>query len=307
MDKDTIIVTGSTSFIGNALIRQLLEQNYEVIAIIRPNSKRSISIKKFKGITIVEAELSELHNLKFPNPVKCESLFHLGWSSDFENARYNLEGQKKNIEYTLGAVELASRYGCKNFIGVGSQAECGRVNQKISTDTADNPETAYAVAKCDAYRKSKEKCEQYGIKQCWPRLLSAYGPNDKERTLIMSCLDSFVHSRLIELTPCEQIWDYIYVDDVADALLRIAMYGKHGVRYPIASGVGKPLKEYVNEMSFIVNKNNMFSGFAKKKYTDQQVMYLVGDISETNRDTGFKPLVSFEEGIRKILHTNFNW
>ena len=54
--------------------------------------------------------------------------------------------QNANIKYTLDAVELAKRLGCKTFIGAGSQAEYGRVEGTISEKTDKNPENGYALA-----------------------------------------------------------------------------------------------------------------------------------------------------------------
>ena len=53
--------------------------------------------------------------------------------------------QEPNIQYTMDAVCLAKRLGCKLFVGAGSQAEYGRVDGKIGSNTPVNPEVAVWV------------------------------------------------------------------------------------------------------------------------------------------------------------------
>lgn len=301
-----IIITGATSFIGNALVRRLYGiAGCKIYAVVRPNSLRRNTLHGFANIEIIEADMCCLTGLE-SIVSKCDALIHVGWSSDFADPRYNLEGQMKNVEYMEGIIELAARTGCNKLLCVGSQAECGRVNGMITESTPDHPETAYAIAKCRAFEYSLQRCEKNDIKLYWPRLLSAYGPNDKSRTLIMSCLNAAKSRRKIALTPCEQMWDFIYVDDVAEALLRIIWKGKPAVKYPISSGVGKHLYEYISEMARITQYDALLKGIGQREYAKEQVMYLVGDISNLCKDTGFCPNTSFTQGISNTWETVVN-
>lgn len=298
-----VIITGATSFIGIALIELLLSKGHEVVAIIRPNSSRkTLLMKKFQEVIFVECELKDLNRVILPQK-KYDILFHIGWTSDFANSRFNLEGQMLNVRYCEYVVELAARYECYAFLGVGSQAECGVVERSINSLTKDNPMTAYAEAKCIAYDKTKELCREYAINQYWPRLLSAYGPYDRNSTLIMSCILACMEKRELELTPAEQIWDYIYVKDVARALLAIVENGIPEKKYSIASGVGKPLKEYIIKIGEIMKYPNLVQGIGKKEYSQNQVMYLVGDVRELIKDTEIQIESGFEEGIRQIINS----
>lgn len=301
MERRRAIVTGATSFIGIALIKLLIQNDYEVVAIIRPNSTRKMLIKSlYPNVDILEIELWDLADVVLPQD-QYDVFFHIGWSSDFENSRFNLKGQLQNVDYCIYAVELASRYHCKKYLCVGSQAECGLVTSPINSLTPDNPLTAYAEAKCVAYEKTKQLCCDRGIQQYWPRLLSAYGPYDRNATLIMSCINACREKRDIELTGCEQIWDYVYIDDVAKALLAIIEKGKTETKYAIASGIGRPLREYVEIIAEIMNYPQLVNGIGKREYVENQVMYLVGDVQELCRDTGITIGYDFQCGIENIL------
>lgn len=70
--------------------------------------------------------------------------------------------------------------------------------------------------------------------------------------------------------------------------------------YTIGSGIGLPLKSYIEKIHQIMNPNVNLT-FGGKSYSQNQVMCLTADISDLKRDTGFEPQISFEEGITQIL------
>lgn len=300
MREKKAIVTGATSFIGIALIDRLLAQNFEVAAIVRPGSAGLANLGCKPHMKLVESQLSQLREIEIPGFENSRMLYHIGWSSDFPNARYHSEGQMRNVSHTIQAVEMARRHGCRTFLCVGSQAECGLVDAPIGANTPARPQNAYARAKCMAAEQSRILCERYGIKQCWPRLLSAYGPYDRPHTLIMSCLRACRRNTPIDLTLCTQIWDYVHVSDVATALSFIAERGRHGVKYPIASGVGMPLINFINTICEVTSNDILLAGVGKKEFQRAQIMHLSGDISLTASHTGFAPKTAFKRGIEQL-------
>lgn len=290
-----VIITGTTSFIGIALVKRISYSGERVYAVIRPKSKRKIDVSCFKNVTVVESELQDLDKVKIDE--KCDVLYHIGWSSDFENPRFNLSGQLKNVEYAEKAAILAHNTGCSAFVTVGSQAECGRISGCITSYTPAKPETAYAIAKVVLDEKVRTLCESFGIKFCAPRLLSGYGPFDRPGTMIMSCIAAGIQGLPFESTPAEQIWDYIYVDDIADALVKIASKGVHSKKYPIGSGVARSVKSYIKMIADITNNEELLAGVGKRPYADGQVMNLLADITELTADTGFVPQMSIRNGL----------
>lgn len=297
----TFILTGPTSFIGLALIRELKKRdNTSVIALVRPNSTRR-KLLDDKEITVIEADMEDLK--KSDNSIigQADYFIHVGWSSNFDNPRYNLEGQLTNVGYLLDAIRLAYSCKCHTFVGIGSQAECGVVNEAITELTAENPLTAYAEAKCECYRKGLELANSFGMKFCWPRLLSAYGPYDRPATMISSCVRAGLSKQRMDFSGCGQQWDYIYVDDVARALIAIAINGINGVKYPVSSGKKRELCEYIEIISNETGYPELLEGIGKRPYINGQPMFLLGDISALTKDTGFIPQIEFEEGIKEYI------
>lgn len=296
-----VIVTGATSMIGFSLVNLLLKNGYYVTAIIRPFSARADIFPSHERLTVIKSQLNRLSHLTLPNNTY-DIFYHIAWDSGFKNSRDNIEGQMRNVIFALEAAQLSKKYGCNTFFSVGSQAECGRVSARINSTTSDCPENAYAIAKCRTYDQLLTFCEQNNIRFCWPRLLSAYGPYDRPHTLIMSCIEACRNKVPMAMTPCEQIWDYIYASDVANAFYQISQKGIHGKKYSVSSGIGRPLKEYVRNIASAMNYMELLDGIGQIAYSSNQVMYLWGDIKELTEDTGFVPRVNFQKGINNTIN-----
>lgn len=182
----------------------------------------------------------------------------------------------------------------------GSQAEYGSIEGKVAHNTDTNPDTAYGIAKLCAGKLVKIKANQIGIEQIWARIMSAYGIYDYENTMIMSSIKEMLKHKSPEYTKAEQIWDYIYVEDVARALYLIGENGKNNAVYCIGKGESKKLYKYIEEIRNQIDKNIELK-LGAKEYSQNQVMNLNVDISELTNDTGFIPEIEFEEGIRRTI------
>ena len=147
-----VIITGATGMIGITLIEHLLKKDIKILVLIRKNSKRKSILPFHENLKILECDLNELCNLNLEEK-NYDTFYHLAWDGTFGESRNDLYLQNLNIKYTLDALDLAKRMGCKTFIGAGSQAEYGRVNGIISNNTIANPENGYGIAKLVARRK----------------------------------------------------------------------------------------------------------------------------------------------------------
>lgn len=296
-----VIITGPTGSIGTALIEHLIQNDVEVLAVVRRNSKRKSNIVKHPLVKCIELNLDELESIsQFTEGNMYDVFFHFGWDGTFGNSRNNMQGQLLNIQYTLDAVEAASRAGCKKFIGAGSQAEYGRVEGNLSATTPVFPENGYGIAKLCAGQMSRILCEQKGIEHIWTRILSIYGPNDGLATMVMSTISKLLKGQKASLTQGEQKWDYLYSKDAGKAMYLLGEKGQSGKIYCIGSGQVKKLKDYIEVIKENIDSNAEL-GYGEIPYSEKQVMYLCADISELERDTGFVPDYSFEEGIKETI------
>ena len=92
---------------------------------------------------------------------------------------------------------------------------------------------------------SRVTCSQLGIRHVWARILSVYGPYDTERSMVMSTINKIISGEVPNFTPAEQLWDYMYSEDTAAALISLAERGKDGGIYCLGSGKAAPLSTYI--------------------------------------------------------------
>lgn len=295
-----VIITGPTGAIGMALIQKYAKVEAEVTAVCHRGSNRISNIPVSEKVKVVECDLDEIRTLPDILHGTYDVFFHFAWACTAGGGRNNIDAQMQNIRYAIEAVEAASKLGCKCFVGAGSQAEYGRFEGKLNPKVPVFPENGYGIAKLCAGQLSRIRCSQLGIRHIWFRILSVYGRYDGGQTMIMSSIRKMLSGDSPEYTPAEQIWDYLYSEDAAEALYLAAERGRDGAIYCLGSGQARPLKEYIEIMRDEIAPGLLLK-FGAKPYTDKQVMYLCADISELHKDTGFVPRYSFEEGIRETI------
>jgi len=298
----TAVITGAAGMLGTALIRLMSENNYRIYAVMRPDSPRNALVPVGENIFPIECELDEIDTLSEKITEKCNLFFHFGWAGTFGNVRNDMERQVKNISACVKAAETAHKLGCRTFIGSGSQAEYGRCDRPLTAATPPFPENGYGMAKLCAGQMVGKICENNGMICLWFRILSVYGINDGENTLISSAMRKMLKGERVSCTSGEQIWDYLYCDDAANAMLSAAEKCSRSAVYPLGSGKPRKLREYITEMKEVLDSSSEI-GFGDVPYGDKQVMYLCADISKLTADYGFVPQINFADGIRNLQNS----
>ena len=293
-----LLITGATGMIGSAIVEEALKHNYKITCLVRSDSNRISNIPKSDKVKVVDCNINQYNEIELTE--KYDVFFHLAWLKPFGNDRDNVELQLKNVQYTLDAVNLAKRAGCTVFIGAGSQAEYGIQKVDLTPSLPVNPESGYGIAKYTAGKLAGMLCKQIGIRFNWLRILSVYGKNDNSYTLISYVIRELKAGRSPKLTKCEQMWDYLHSDDAARAFLSVAEKGIDGETYPLGSGRGRKLSEYVTDIRNSIAPDIKLT-FGKKPYYPHQPMHLVADVSELEKDTGWKPQVKFIDGIKEMI------
>ena len=293
-----LLITGATGMIGSAIVEEALKQNYKITCLVRSDSNRISNIPKSDKVKVVDCNINQYNEIELTE--KYDVFFHLAWDKTSVSGRDDVDCQLKNIQYTLDAVRLAKRCGCSVFIGAGSQAEYGVQSVPLTPTLPVNPESGYGIAKYTAGKLAGLLCKQLGLRFNWMRILSVYGPNDGENTLISYVIRELKTGRSPELTKCEQTWDYLHCDDAARAFLAVAEHGVDGKSYPLGRGKGRRLSEYLEDIKTVINPN-IELGFGKKEYYPHQPMYLVADVVELSNDTGWKSDKVFNNSIKELI------
>ena len=296
-----IVITGATGAVGTALIAEGIRQNVEMLVICRKASKRRQQIPDHPLVKVLELNMEEYETYQPPEgETPYDVFYHFAWGGTTGAGRNDCEIQEKNIRYALDAAALAKRFGCSAFVGAGSQAEYGRVEGNLNSQTPAFPENGYGMAKLCAGQMTRLYCRQVGMRHVWTRILSIYGPGDGAGSMVMSAIHRLLAGETPAFTKGEQQWDYLYSGDAAKALILLGEKGHDGGVYCLGSGKARPLADYIGMIRDAIDPR-LSVALGAVPYAPGQVMYLCADIAKLKEDTGFAPEVSFEEGIKKTI------
>jgi len=301
-----VVVTGATSFVGAATVNELLDRGHEVIAVVRPDSKKLDRIPEQEGLTIVENDLSEPQLLPKKITEDCDVFCHFGWGGSGSDARVNRSLQEKNLEDAVQTIYAAKELGCSRFIFSGSQAEYGLHKTRMHEEILCEPRSLYGEAKLSMRKRGEVVCRELGIRYVHTRIFSAYGPGDHPWTLVESCLKAFRNNETLSLGQCTQQWNFIYIDDLARAMCALAEVPEESLAdetpvFNLAGDDTRPLREFVEEIRELCGGTGT-AAYATRTENAEGVIHLIPDISKLKRVTGWNPQVDFAAGIRKMLN-----
>jgi nucleoside-diphosphate-sugar epimerase len=297
-----VVITGATSFIGIYLIRALLEKDYNIIAVVRRNSNNIAKLPKSKKIKIVELDMNETNKLHECISEECNIFVHLAWNGTRGSTRDDVELQKSNYEYSIQAIDEAHKMGCQIFVGAGSQAEYGLYNCVVSESTECRPVTEYGKQKLRNCNDGYELCKKYGMKFKWPRFFSLYGVNDYDGTMLISAIDKMLLNQDVNLTECIQLWNFLYITDAVDGMIRLIETECVDGPYNFGSNDTRQLKSFIEELYNITRTKSKII-YGAIPYPSTGMVSVNPDISKLKTETKWEPEVSFKEGIEMVIES----
>lgn len=296
------VITGGNSFLGTALCKLLASNNHEVVVACRKNSNvdnvpqsPSVEIIRYEGLDNMTSLLTIGH---------ADVFVHLAWNGTGHDGRDNHEIQEQNITYSLNAVDIANKLGCRLFVESGSQAEYGIVQGKMSETTECHPQNEYGKAKLKFGELASRICLKDGMKFIHLRILSVFGEADHPWTLVMSCIRKMLSNEDVELSSCEQLWNFVYVSDAVKQIYLLCQNAleKESFKseiYLIGSNDTRVLRSFVDEMYHLTKSksNLLFSS-----YNTPSVVSLNPDMNKTEEATGgFVSDYTFGEVVMNII------
>jgi len=295
-----ILVTGGNGFVGSAVIRLASSLGLEVHAICRQpsNNRCKLWIGDLRDRT---RTLDILHS------VKPAAVIHLAASGVAFSDQNSLESAKSNCEAmeSLAAAAASLGQSC-HLICAGSGFEYRpSVIPHLESDVLD-PHDSYGRSKVEACNIAK--IYGAGVRITWVRFFGIYGDGEKCPRLCPYIIRSSLKGETIKLSPCAQLRDYVYVDDVAQALVDLARQEstRHLVglkTYNFASGSAIPLKDFVEEIRRQLGDRGLRADivYGAMPYRSNERMNYTANIDLWQREFGWAPNRTLSEGLSKTI------
>lgn len=296
-----VVLTGASGFVGSFVLKLLLASGSHEVAIIlrEPNAAWRIE-DELARVKVIPGDISNVSSFEGEiNKFKPDAFVHLAWGGVLGDNRNDIR-QWNNITDTLQLLEVASRVGASHWIGLGSQAEYGQCQAKVDEYVITNPTTLYGISKLAACNVAKKMCDELGMRFAWLRLFSSYGPTDNPSWMIPYLINSLLLDERPRLTAAEQLWDYIYVEDAAAAVVSVLENIDAEGIFNLGSGASTSLKVIIEKIRDYINPN-LPLGFGEVAYRPDQVMHLEADVSRLNQLTNWSPCVDLDEGLDKTI------
>ena len=228
-----------------------------------------------------------------------ETVIHAAWFG-VGNCLRDDEGQLENVSVTVSLLRAARDAGAKTFIGLGSQAEYGPANHRLDETAPTRPTTLYGAAKLAACHLSHRLADLARIRWAWMRIFSTFGPDDNGDWMIPQLIAALLARQRPALTAGEQLWDYLYVEDAAAAIVAVAATpGASGV-FNLGSGRAVPLRHLIERIRDRIDPS-LPLGFGEVPYRPDQVMHLEADVQRLVKATGWGPQTSLEDGLDRTV------
>src|ERR1035437_3840929 len=274
-DSKTILLTGVTGFLGSNLLDALLAENYTIIGL-----KRSASdvwrIKEFLNnskLKLVDIDKIKLDNIFAQEHI--DLLIHSAWGGVKADDRNSLILQLENFDFAIRLYNLAIKAGVNKIISLGSQAEYGHYEGRVDENYPCKPFDAYGTAKLFSGRLLQTLAEQSNTKWFWVRLFSLFGPKEDGKWLLPFAINKMIKNEDIDLTKCEQKYDYLFVKDFCKGIIMLLNSEKSGV-YNLSSNNSIQLKEILLMIKENLNSKSKLN-FGALDYRKNQVMHMEGD------------------------------
>lgn len=334
LNNKTILITGSSGFIGSFLCKRLLNEynNIKIIGLDNMNSYYDVSLKeyrlnelsKYNNYTFIKGNLAdkELINKIF-NEYKPEIIVNLAAQA---GVRYSITNPDTYIESNIigfyNILEACRNHPVVHLVYASSSSVYGG-NKKVpfsTDDKVDNPVSLYAATKKSNELLAHCYSKLYNIPSTGLRFFTVYGPAGRPDMAYFGFTNKLIKGEKIQIFNygnCKR--DFTYVDDIVEGIIRVMQgapekkNGEDGLPIPpyAVYNIGNSNPENLLNFVEILQEELIRAGVLPKDYDFESHKELVpmqpGDVSVTYADTtplekdyGFKPSTDLRTGLRKF-------
>jgi nucleoside-diphosphate-sugar epimerase len=294
-----IFVTGGTGFIGSHVCRALIQAGHSLICLKRKASSLERCLD-FRGrVRWVDHDSADWTQAIIAS--KPRTVIHCAWAGVTAAERDDWKIQAENIVFSLELMRVAEEAGVKQFIALGSQAEYGPIQGRVNEKHPCRPTTAYGISKLACLTMLEGFARRRQMSYAWLRLFSIYGPGEGAQWFLPSLIRKMKNGQPLQLTGCEQRYDYLHVQDLALGVQAVLRHSETSGVFNLSSNASVPLKQLVQRLK-------EYTGcvaepaFGALPYRSGQSMHMEGNSTRFYETFAFKPQISIVEGLRKLAN-----
>jgi len=293
-----IVVTGTSGFIGSHLVDKLIKAGYTIIGTKRDSSNLWRCQGFSDQIKWVNVQKGNWINELIAIDPDC--IVHTAWGGVSVSDRNNWSIQGRNLDLVSDLLYIAENTRCKQFIGLGSQAEYGYIDGIVNEQEAVDPTTAYGAFKLAASEMIRKRCSDRKINWQWLRLFSFYGEKEEDHWLIPSCIKRMLTDSEMDFTLGEQKYAYLYIEDLVNAIERILLKDIPSGIYNISGSNAVTIRSLIEAIAGEINPNFRLN-FGAIPYRENQPMHIQGDVRKFENVAGTIDSDQFANNLKKTI------
>ena len=293
-----VIVTGANGFIGSTLVNNLLKNGVKVVAI--DISFAAPRIPDCDQAVKLEVGLDDVEKLKALIPTgEYDAMYHLAWAGVNGPNKADPTVQLNNIQLGINCAQLCKAIGVKKLLCAGTVAEQAVHSLPNLSHTSGG--MMYGVAKHCAHLMLEDYCKNIGLGFVWMQFSNIYGVGNKTGNLVSYTLGELLKGNEATFGPAAQPYDFIYVDDLLEAVYRLADSETKQACYYIGSGSPRILREYLLKIGELAGMQEKV-GIGIRPDDGIKYDFSMFDTTPLREAIGDYVSTPFEEGIKKTIY-----
>jgi UDP-glucose 4-epimerase len=303
LKEKEVVVTGGAGFIGSNLCRTLLEQGTKVTAFDNLYSGKIEFIKDLidNGLNFVQEDIRDSAALEEATK-NCKVIFHLAAQT---SVPFSMENPKEDCEInvvgTVNVLEAAKKAGAR-VVFSSSCAVYGNPERPTPETHPTHPIAFYGLTKLLGENYCRFYHENYGLEVVMLRIFNVYGPDC--HGVMYDFLNKLrkTPDKLEVLGTGKQSRDFVYVSDMVNALLKAATTPEAaGQAFNIGTGTTTSVAELAKMIIDVLGLENVKVSFSGGQAWAGDMDITLADNSKAVNQLGWKPQVSLEEGLKKLI------
>lgn len=302
---EKVLIIGGAGFIGNNLVKKLVRGGYQIFVYDNFSSGRISNLEFLSKARVIKGDI--LNHKKIANCIKKiqpNTIFHLAAIHYIPDCNKNPQrAYRVNVGGIHNILEAISTLSPKPFfIFISSAAVYANSSNALKEISKSKPICIYGKTKLLGERTTEQICVKKKIPFTIVRLFNVYGPNDQIPHVIPRIITQIKNQRkTIELENLNPKRDFIYIDDVSDALCRILKLKPEGKTYNLGTGKEYSIKDIIERFINILQYKNLRVVIKPNLLRSKERLNLKADITKIKRELNWHPKITIDSGIKMLL------